>query len=149
LKNSYKKEITLSSGIYLLKSINTIHISEYDKYKQKLVDSIKEKSKYVKIKDLKEFKGWHISEKQFNNPIDIDKEKYDSLIKLGFENWSPLIVTESLTVLDGYHRLAIAKYKLGKEKIWVVYSDELTKEERNFITSGIVRDEDGNKLESF
>jgi hypothetical protein len=123
---------------------------EKKRKEQELINSINQKSCFMKLEDIPLFELWEITEKQFKSPSDRDKQRYDSLLKLGYENWLPVILIENNLLFDGYHRYAIAKYMLKKEKLKVVHRDVLTKEEDLYIRNRIIKEfyDSSNKVKS-
>lgn len=105
------------------------------KEKLKLKQIIKEKSKLINTKDLIQFDVWEITKDQYEKSVP-DRDRYKSLLQFGYDNWSPIIIDDNNLVVDGYHRLALMKYKLHKDKIPTININDLTKEEHNFILNG-------------
>lgn len=142
------KKIKLITGNYasrILKS-NVNKDPEYEYYRQMLWESIKRKSKFIPVEDLKVYEGWVITEKQFDHPNSIDQQRYNYFINLPYQEWLPLIIDQDNLVLDGYHRLAVAVYFLNKKEIRVILDKDLTEAENLFIMSGIIKNEKGRVI---
>ncbi len=71
----------------------------------------------VKLADVKLHVPWEISKEQVLKPSKIDKTRYEGLMEIGYENWPPVRLLKGNVLVDGYHRYALAKYVLGKDRI--------------------------------
>jgi len=82
---------------------------------------------YVSLHDIRLFEPWKISRDEFFNPSTHDKQRYDSLLELGFDKWVPVVLIKGGAddggdlLFDGYHRYAIAKFLLKKDRILARY----------------------------
>lgn len=120
---------------------------EYEYYRQELINSIRKKSKNVYINSLKLFDVWEISREEFENAKRSDKMRYTNLLKTKYQDWLPVIIDNDNFVIDGYHRIALAKFKLKKRKIGVINKNKLSKAEYQFILNNIIRDNKGYLIE--
>lgn len=104
--------------------------------KTQLRQAIIKKSRFIPIITLKVYSQWEITEQQYRHPLGMDKYRYDSLKKLGSENWLPIILNEDNYIIDGYHRYAVAIFDLHLKMIRIIYRKDLTAEEFRFILDG-------------